>query len=236
MATNRSTDKWREAKKMRGKNNCLPELVDNVSGEEKIAELFGNKFEGIFNSVSYDQKELDKIKDEVNKIIREKNLLTVLNNTEKLIQEKNDHVITVNDIKLAINSLASGKSDGNLGIFSDHIIRGTDLLHQYIVLLFNAMLTHGFTPDIMCVGTIIPIVKNKRQSTNNSDNFRGICLQSSLCKLLDIIILHKENSKLQTSENQFGFKPKMSTGVAAAIVKDTIDYYKCKGGMVYRLL
>ena len=85
----------------------------------------------------------------------------------------------------------------------------------------------------MCVGTLIPIVKNKRQSTNNSNNFRGICLQSSLCKLLDVIILHKENSKLQTSENQFGFKPKMSTGVAAAIVKDTIDYYKSKGGMVY---
>ena len=47
MASNRSNDKWREAKKMRGKNNCLPELVDNVSGEENIAELFGNKFEGI---------------------------------------------------------------------------------------------------------------------------------------------------------------------------------------------
>ncbi|CAL4169984.1 unnamed protein product [Meganyctiphanes norvegica] len=85
----------------------------------------------------------------------------------------------------------------------------------------------------MCMGTIIPIIKNKRQRTNNSDNFRGICLQSSFCKLLDILILHKESSKLQTSENQFGFKPKMSTSVAAAIVKDTIDYYKSKGGMVY---
>ena len=101
--------------------------------------------------------------------------------------------------------------------------------------MYNSMLTHGYTPDQMCLGTIIPIVKNKRQSTNNSDNFRGICLQSSLCKLLDIIILQKESNKLQTSDNQFGYKKNMSTHAAAAIVKDTVDYYKSRGGTVYCL-
>ena len=78
------------------------------------------------------------------------------------------------------------------------------------------------------MGTIIPIVKNKRESTNNSDNFRGICLQSSLCKLLDLIILRKEASKLQTSESLLGFKAEMSTDVSGVIVKETIDYYKVK--------
>ena len=73
-----------------------------------------------------------------------------------------------------MKSLANGKSNGNLGIFSEHIIRGSDLLYNYILLLFNAMLNHGYTPDLMCMGTIIPIVKNKRQSTNNSDNFSGM--------------------------------------------------------------
>ena len=230
MASRRSNDRnglWREARKMRGVNNCLPELVDNVSGEKEIAGLFGNKFKDIFNSVNYDHDELDKIKEELSESIINKN------STDELIQDKMNYELSEHDIKLAMKSLASGKSDGNIGIFSDHIIRGSDLLHKYILLLYNAMLNHGYTPELMCMGTIIPLVKNKRQCTNNSDNFRGICLQSSLCKLLDIIILHKETSKLQTSENQFGFKPKMSTEVAAAIVKDTIDYYKSKGGMVY---
>ena len=143
--------------------------------------------------------------------------------------------LDVNDIKSALKSLAAGKSDGSIGIYSDHIINGTNLLHSYITMMYNSMLIHGYTPDHMCMGTIIPIVKNKRQSTNNSDNFRGICLQSSLCKLLDIIILQKENTKLQTSDNQFGYKKNMSTHAAAAIVKDTVDYYKSKGGTVYCL-
>ena len=71
-ATNNRNELWKEAKKMRGKNNCLPELVDNTSGEDKIAGLFGQKFYGIFNSVRYSQDELDNIKQEVDKLIQEK--------------------------------------------------------------------------------------------------------------------------------------------------------------------
>ena len=46
---------WREIKLMRGKGaNKLPQYVDNVYGEGNIAELFANKFKGIFISVNYD--------------------------------------------------------------------------------------------------------------------------------------------------------------------------------------
>ena len=40
---------------------------------------------------------------------------------------------------------------------------------------------------------------------------------------------------LQTSELQFGFKKKLSSNVAATIVKETIDYYQNRGGRVYCL-
>ena len=108
-------------------------------------------------------------------------------------------------------------------------------LWKYLTLLFNSMLVHGFTPNQMLIGTIIPIIKNKRESSSNSDNFRGICLQSSLCKLMDIIILKKECEALQTSELQFGFKKGLSANVAASIVQETIDYYSNRGGRVYCL-
>lgn len=249
MASKKSSNRnglWKEAKKMRGKNNKLPIIVDNTSGEDNISELFGKKFHGIFNSVAFDHKELDTIKDEVNCKIRERNLLVDNSDGNNCTQGKSyqtptsdvsnkldTHIISPEDIKEALRSLKVGKSDGNLGLYSDHFIRGTNLLYTYISFLFNAMLKHGYTPDSMCIGTIIPIIKNKRKSTNDSDNFRGICLQSSLCKLLDIIILDKESEKLKTSEIQIGFKENMSTDIAAAIVKDTIDYYKSRGGTVY---
>ena len=69
-----------------------------------------------------------------------------------------------------------GKSDGNLGLFSDHIINGTDKLYTYLTMLFNSMIIHGESPSQMLVGTMVPIPKGKRLNYSISDNFRGICL------------------------------------------------------------
>ena len=66
----------------------------------------------------------------------------------------------------------------------------------------------------MLVGTMVPIPNGKRLNYSVSDNFRGICLQSVLCKILDIFILYKEGSILHTSNLQFGFKKKLSATIA----------------------
>ena len=48
-----------------------------------------------------------------------------------------DHI--VKSVKL----LRPGKSGGANGVMSDSFIHGTNLLYQYILVLFNAMLTHA---------------------------------------------------------------------------------------------
>jgi hypothetical protein len=97
------------------------------------------------------------------------------------------------------------------------------------------MIVHGVSPTDLLVGTIIPIPKNKRSNINNSDNFRGICLQNAICKLIDLVILTKEGHKLQTSPLQFGFKEGTSASSAAAVVHETLDYYVNGHGCVYAL-
>jgi hypothetical protein len=89
------------------------------------------------------------------------------------------------------------------------------------------------TPNGMLKSVMIPIVKNKRAQSNNSDNFRAICLQSVLCKLLDIMVLNREHDLLITSELQFGFKRKHSTALATSVLLQTVDYYIDNGGIVY---
>ena len=174
------------------------------------------------------------------KLIHEKSHLKPDKNryhAQNVIQNNHftDSLLSDGDVEDALHDLSSGKSDGNIGIYSDHFLLGTNLLWNNLTLLFNSMLVHGYTPSQMRTGTIIPIVKNKRAVISNSDNFRGICLQSSLCKLMDLIILKNENVSLQTSELQFGFKKALSANVAASIVKETVDYYLNRGGRVYCL-
>ena len=161
------------------------------------------------------------------------NLKTIIDND--IAQSSEDYLILSNELEDALKSLASGKADGYLGLYSDHLQHGTDLLVLLMTRLFNCMLNHGFTPHNMNVGTIIPLVKNKRVGMSDSDNFRGICLQSSMCKLLDSIILKKEEKHLITSELQFGFKTGISSHMAASVVQETVNYYTNQGCTVYGL-
>ena len=237
-------DMWKEAKQMKGNNNRLPNMVDSKVGDNDISTLFMNKFSHIFTSVGYDSNEIECIKTRITNSIQENYCVKDQNLKQTVIGSDvqnvnldilNDALLNNKDIDEALCDLKSGKSDGNIGIYSDHFLNGTRTLWNYLILLFNSMLVHGFTPSQMSTGTIIPIIKNKRATISDSDNFRGICLQSSLCKLLDLIILKKEAMSLQTSELQFGFKKKLSSNVAATIVKETIDYYQNRGGRVYCL-
>ena len=62
----------------------------------------------------------------------------------------------------AVTHLKLGKSDGSEGLFSDHFINGTRKLHVFLSILFTVCLCHGFSPDSMILGTMIPIPKDKR--------------------------------------------------------------------------
>ena len=77
----------------------------------------------------------------------------------------------------AIAHLKSGKSDGSEGLFSDHFIHGTHDFYVILSILFTSMLSHGFSPNSMILGTMIPIPKDKKKSLCNSGNYRAIALK-----------------------------------------------------------
>ena len=97
------------------------------------------------------------------------------------------------------------------------------------------MLIHGVSPESMLVGTMIPIPKDRRQLRCTSDNFRAITLSSIVGKLLDLIILSKEQGALLTSQLQFGFKENISTTQCTYVMQETISYYNANRSNVYAL-
>ncbi len=104
----------------------------------------------------------------------------------------NQYVITVSDVIKGIGHLKHGKTDGTEGLYSDHLIYGCDSLYVYLTMIFNAMLIHCISPESMLLGTMVSIPKNKRQSLCNSDYYRANILSHIIWKILDWIILIKE--------------------------------------------
>ena len=99
--------------------------------------------------------------------------------------------------------------------------------YNYVLLsiLFTLFLRHGFSPDSMILGTMIPIPKDKKKSLCSSSNYRAIALSSIFSKILDWIILIKEEYSLCLSELQFGFKKGLSTTQCTFSMLEVIDYY-----------
>ena len=92
------------------------------------------------------------------------------------------------------------------------------------------MLVHGYyytsTLDKSLKSTIITIPKDSAASLARSDNYRGISLFNSICKLFDHVIVFLFGGQLEASDKQFSFKRGHSTVMCSLIFKEifTIIY------------
>jgi Reverse transcriptase (RNA-dependent DNA polymerase) len=73
---------------------------------------------------------------------------------------------------------------------------------------FALMFRFYHIPDDLTFGVIIPLIKDKTGDVTNTDNYRGITLNSTISKVFELCILNAIKDCLHTNEMQFGFKPK----------------------------
>ena len=189
---------------------------------EEISNMFAEKYDTLYNSVSYSHDDLNK-------------LTNVIDARIDSGCTNHSHIITVKEVKDALSKLKLDKKE-DCGLSSNHFIYGRDRLVVLITLLFNSMLVHGIAPDDLLLGTMIPLIKNSRAIKQCSDNYRALTIGTGLGKLLDIVILNRQKDVLDTSELQFGYKEKLSTSMCSFMVLETIEYYKSKGSNVHVLL
>ena len=216
---------WNEVRTVSSnKNNTLPNMIDGKLGNENISDVFVDKYKSLYNSVSYDNHDMN-------------NLLLKLNDIIECTYEGNmSNHITFDDVVNSLPQIKCGKNDGLGLIFSDHFIYGTNRLYIMLSLLFNAMIVHGFSPDGLNMSSIQPLIKNRRKSCNESSNYRAIALSSPVAKIFDWVILNKYTNNLTSSDLQYGFKPNSSTTQCTFALMETVNYYRENNSDVYVLL
>ena len=76
--------------------------------------------------------------------------------------------------------------------------------------LYQTFLESCMIPESLKSGVILPLFKGKGTKANNKDNYRGITLFPTLCKIYEMILLNKLDNlaahKGFFSEMQFGFQ------------------------------
>ena len=143
MLSDRSRDMWSELKKMKGSGSKLSCSIDGKSDSTDIVNVFSDKYRTLYNSVPYGIEQMNHIENVI---------------SDRLEMSGNDiYSISVDDVMNTVSQLKSGKCDGYEGLHSDHVIHDTHRFYVLLSILYTAFLIHGFTPDSMILGTMIPI-------------------------------------------------------------------------------
>ena len=230
-----------------------------LTSNKNISELFAGKYCDLYNSVSFNDDELEGILNENACDVQVKctdDIVTVI-----LDNYIHTHSVYVELVSNAISHLDFDKNDCVDGLSSNNLRNGTHLLNVYISLLFSSMLVHGTAPAVLLLSTLVPLIvvfycfslpignkslmllinyllliKNKRGNKSDSNNYRAIAISSLLGKLFDFIILKEQYTSLSTDVIQFGFRSHSSTTICTSLLRDTIEYYNEHGSECYLLL
>ncbi|MES9880523.1 MAG: reverse transcriptase family protein [Sedimenticola sp.] len=144
--------------------------------------------------------------------------------------------ITADEISKAIRNLNNSKTPGNDLILNEYLKNTTDIMMPHYVTLFNVVLSTGILPDSWVLGQIMPIYKNKGDSTK-PENYRPITILSCLGKLFTCILNNRLNCFLDSnsilSENQAGFRKGYSTMDHVFVLHTLIELLRHQKKKVY---
>ena len=134
--------------------------------------------------------------------------------------------ISYEEIKKAVKQLRNGASAGPDLYINEFFKNGTDIMINYIYMLFNKIFELGYFPEKWSEGYIIPIFK--KGDTNEPSNYRGITLLSTLGKLFTRILNNRLNDWAENYniyiEAQAGFRKNMSTTDNVFVINSLITH------------
>ena len=104
----------------------------------------------------------------------------------------------------------------------------TRSINGYACIVYT--LVHGHVPHSMNESVIVPIIKDKKKRVNDKRNYRPMCLSNICSKIIEVVLFNRISTFLQSSSNQFGFKPKHGTELCVFAFKELPRFYKKNHG------
>ena len=175
---------WRILKRNKGSNNDKVFAVKNkedqiVHNLDEVLIIWREHFSSLCspsddpNSDSIHFKEVnDKVKDWTN------------------LTDKDEFVKTdfsFKEVKDAVNSLNMGKAPGLDKVTAEHVRYGGEKIIELLQIIFSMMLKVEYVPKVLREGVQVPLHKGKNTSTTDPNNYRGITLLSTFCKIMEIL-------------------------------------------------
>ena len=131
-------------------------------------------------------------------------------------EEKKKIIVTIEEVKKAIQKLNSRKAADEYGITAEHVKFAGSKIYTLYQDIFNQIFQEGKVAQSFKTGVITPILK-KSKDQMLTENYRGITITSVHRKVFEYILLKKTTiAKDGQSNMQFGFTEGLSPNMASA--------------------
>ena len=201
-------------------------IFNEIKAMRKNKPSYSNTIDGnseniikLYNSVD-DEDDLSSIKECICNRITKSEVNEVLKITPSLMKE-------------ASKNLKSNKSDPVSKIVSDYLINAPDILYKHLSNIMQSYVIHGHLSSTLGICTLLPIIKDKLSSSEDSNNYRSIAISSVILKLFDWIIILLYKTNLHLDHLQFSYQQNCSTSMCTWMVIETIDYFLRNGSEVF---
>ena len=128
---------WKEVKKLNSYKSILTNIIDGISGDSNITNLWKNHFCNILDANVCDSD----LKNDI---------MVQLQN----IQYTNDMTVSARDVSNLISQLKCGKAAGSDDLCAEYFKCSHDKLHSLLSMCFTCFFTHCYLPLLM-IETII---------------------------------------------------------------------------------
>ena len=180
---------WRLLQKCRGISNHKSLSIKRLDGVivhdiDEVLEVWRTHFTTLGEegtSPTFDQNHYEEVTD----FVRDYNDSNAMDDTF-LVEE-----FTVEEIRIAVNSLNLDKSPGFDSITAEHIINADVGILELICVLFNGIRDLEYVPRCFRYGVQVPLFKGKDLCGLDPNNYRGITLLSTYNKLFEIVVWNR---------------------------------------------
>jgi hypothetical protein len=138
----------------------------------------------------------------------------------------------VEKVELAVKSLKMSKCLDCENLCISHVLFAHPAIYSCLVMLFDAIVRHGYVPSRMGMSMVMPTLKSTLKSVNDISNYRPISIMAVLGKILEKCVGDRIGEKLVNHSNQFGFVRNGGCGKALFTFRNVVDYFNEGGSKV----
>ena len=189
----------------------LPDMVDGVSGQQEVADKFGEVHAALYNSAGSKEK-MEELHYRIRGLVQSEDSGAEISK------------ITAEVVKQAATKMKPRKMDVSQGFTSDCLLHAPDRLFELLALVYQDWMVHGTVTSSVLSCAFVPLLKGQKDP-GRTDSYRAIASSSMILKLFELCVLQVWGDRLQSDTLQFGFKRGCGTSSATWLVQEVIQQY-----------